>query len=348
MIYIFGWATIYFAFVLQKVSKYKGRFFALIVLFIFAMTAFMRGSIGTDTPNYEQMFLGFANDYSWNGQEPGFVLLGWLFVNISPSFEIAVRLISVMFFILLTVFLLKSNSNERYLLLFYLLPVFAYSYSMNGLRAGLAFGFILLAVQLLRLEKKGTALTLGMVALTFHYSALLPLLYLALSYRKWLSISNLAWAGLLIFISSAILIIAQDYFLDKLFAYSMYETPSGLSGFSILIPSMVLLFGVMLSKLPAAVKWKLIVLASVFYILAVILTQYSYAGLRILDLLAYAFPLAVLLAYSNNGMQFDRVFLFALFASGIVSIAATYYRFMSEYGVGLAPWLPYVTWFDFN
>lgn len=343
MVYILGWASIYYALVLQRLSMYKGRIFVLLPLFVFAMIAFFRGSVGTDTPNYEQMLFGFLNNYEWNGQEPGFVALGLLLAKLSPSVEFAVRLVSVVFFFLIMIFLLRSDKNERYLLLLYLLPVFAYSYSMNALRVGLAFCFILLLVQFLRKKRNVIAVVLGMLAVTFHYSALIPLVFISLAWRKWLNPSSVFWAGFFAFVCGSMFIVSNEYFFGKLHAYSIYEPPSNLSGLSILFPSVILLIGVALSSLQKKDKWKLILLASVFYALAMVLTRYSYAGLRILDCLAYAFPLSVLINYSSNALKFDRVFLLSLFVAGSVSITFTYFRFLNEYGNGVAPWLPYIT-----
>jgi hypothetical protein len=346
MIYLLGWSSIYFALILQVVLRYRGWLFALLVLFVLAMIAFLRGRVGTDTLNYEKMLLGFVSGYTWDGREPGFVLLGWLLAHITPSIEIAVRAVSFVFFFLLAWFVLRSDRNERDFLLLYVLPVFAYNYSMNALRAALAFCFVLLAVQALRREGKAKAIGLGAVGLTFHYSALVPLVYLGLAQRSWLRLANLAWAGMLVSMSGAVLVFAQTYFMDKVSAYTDFHRPSALSGLSILVPLALLLTGVALGRLPKEEKWKLLILACAALAFAWVVTQYTYAGLRVLDLLAYAIPFSVLMAYSQHGLRFERGTWAAMLIAGLLSVAATYNRFLAGYGEGRAPWLPYETWIN--
>lgn len=346
MIYILGWITIYLAFTFHKADRYSGRVLALCSILILSMIAFFRGDVGTDTFAYEKMLLEFLSDYSWDGREPGFVLTGWLLAQITPSVEIAVRTISLAFFTLIALYVCKSDRNELNFLLLYVLPVFAYSYSMNALRAALAFGCILLAVQALRRKQKLIAGGLSMTGVLFHYSLFIPLAYLGLSQRPWFSRNNILWSVSLIILISSVFFMHQEYFLNKFMAYSNFPSPSRWSGLSIVLPLAILLCSLSLGRLPSSVKRKLFYLAFASLIFSWLLSQYSYAGLRVLDLLAYAIPISILMAYSRHNLQFDRFMVVGLFVAGLISVIASYYRFVSTYGVGRAPWLPYESWLN--
>src|SRR5690606_14410267 len=150
MIYLIGWLAIYVTLLLQSIIRYKGRSFIFLLLLLFGLVAGLRGEVGTDTRNYEYIIEKIVDIFQWDGWEQGFIALSWLLTSISPSVEIAVRLISVVFFVGIAVFLLHSNKNERFLLNSYVLPAFGWQYGMNALRIGIASLILLFAVQAAR------------------------------------------------------------------------------------------------------------------------------------------------------------------------------------------------------
>lgn len=346
MIYLLGWSTLYFTWLLQGFSGYRGRFFLLLSLFILGSIAFFRGDVGTDTRNYELMFIQFSEGYQWDGRELGFVVLARLLSAITPSIEIAVRAVSLVLFVWLAWFVHRSDRNERTMLLLYFLPVFVYQYGMNALRAGLAFALILLMTQALRRASGKKAMILGATSVFFHYSALVPLAYLYLTHRAWMKLSTLAWASMFMVAAGAVFVLAQGYFLDKMSAYTNMYSPSLLSGVSIVVPLCLILIGMLFGRLPVSEKSKLFVLGVSSLSASWLLARLSYAGLRILDLLAYAVPLSILMAYSRHRLPIERVLSGALLLAGLLSAIAAYYRFTSEYTIGSSPWLPYQTWLN--
>jgi len=72
------------------------------------------------------------------------------------------------------------------------------------------------------------------------------------------------------------------------------------------------------------------------------LAIYSYAGLRLLDLITFVFPLTILSAYQEKGLSFDIIISIAFFAAGILSVAAFYRSILIEFP-GPTPFLPYKT-----
>ncbi|WP_339651727.1 EpsG family protein, partial [Halopseudomonas pelagia] len=306
-------------------------------------------NVGTDTANYQLMFEQFSEGYSWEGIEPGFFGLGWLLAALAPSIDIAVRAVALVFFGLIAWFVARSDHNERFLLLAYLLPAFAYQYSMNALRIGLASALLLLAVQVFRRKGDMPALCVGLLALLFHYSALFSLLFIALTQRPWLRLSTLLGLLVVLLGFAVGLIFIDFYLLEKIQAYQQLQAPGGLSGVSKVVPLVIMLAGMLLSSLPRQLKLKAFIVYSVFISAAWLLTQFSYAGLRFLDLLSFSVPLSILATYSHLQLDFDRQIKVSMLAAGLVSIAGIWRGFLLERGEGKSPFLPYevlsVGWF---
>lgn len=346
LVYLLGWATIYFAKILETIFRYRGRAFIIICLAALALIAFFRGRTGSDTISYEEILYNISsNNDNWNGMEPFFFITASLLAQSMPSIEIAVRSFSLFFFGLLIWFVWRSDHNERDLLIFYLLPAYAYNYSMNTLRAGLAFCFVLLMAQSIRLATKKKEYFFAVLALNFHYSSLLPIVYLNLINRSLAKINTLAWKLFAIACTVIIFFLAEDYFISKLILYQSSVSPSKLSGLSSVIPILMILLGTAFGRLPFGEKFKIIFFGISVLTLSWTLSRYSYSGLRLLDLFGYATPLSILMAYARHGMRFEKFMIFSLFLAGLVSIAFWSYRVLNESNDVPVPWLPYETWF---
>lgn len=331
-----------FSFLLiQALSRYRGRIFIFIMLFVFAVIAFFRGSVGTDTANYELMLGGFTENYIWDGREPGFVLLSWFLVSMFPSVELAVRAIALIFFGLLAWFVVRSDQNERFLLMAYLLPAFAYQYSMNGLRIGIASVVMLLAIQTLRRKGEKSAFITGLLALLFHYTSVFSLLFVAVSQRSWFRFSNCVPVFAVFIIFGLGLVFLDIYIIEKVEVYKEMQAPGMGSGLSKVVPVFLILVGLLLGNLPGLLKFKLFILSFVSVSAAWFLAQYSYAGLRVLDLLSFSVPLSVLATYSRMQLNFDLFTKLTMVAAGLVSAAGVFRGFLLSHGEGKSPFLPY-------
>ena len=341
MTYLLGWAVLYVGWAMQKIANYQGRAFLLFAICFFMMMAFLRGAVGTDTANYEIMLGDFVDGYTWDGREPGFVGLGWFLTMLASNAELAVRLISVVFFGMLAIFVLRSDFNERTMLMAYIMPAFAYQYSMNALRIGVASVILLMGVQLLRRRGAMPALLVGLISLLFHYSAVFTLLYVVMSQIRWKKASSLLiLLSLLVFLAPVVLI-ADIYFLNKFSIYQMSDSPNILSGIGKIAPIFLIIFGVAYDVLPRPEKMKLISMSLGVTVFGWVLTQYSYAGLRLLDLISLALPIALLASYSRLKMVFGRFLNVCIILAGLISAAAVYRGFLLEQGEGETPFLPY-------
>lgn len=137
MIYLAGWAGMFFSSFF--VSRKLGRRLVYVLLLFLMFVSFFRGMVGTDTANYISIFKNIAIQEPVGFSEIGFIYLSKVLLTLTPDPELAVKSVSVVFYLLLGLFFYRSDENESFLFVSYLLPVFAYSYSMNGLRIGVAF-----------------------------------------------------------------------------------------------------------------------------------------------------------------------------------------------------------------
>jgi hypothetical protein len=347
MIYLIGWVATYCVVLIQETIRYRGLVLTLGILLYFTVVAFFRGSVGTDTGTYEIIFRGYSDGYEWNGQEPGFVLLGINLIAIFQDTDIAVRACALVFFFLLAVFLIRGDRNELFHCLAYFLPVFAYSYSMNVLRIGLAACIILLATQAIRKGSLMRVFFTGLPGVLLHYSALFSVSYIIMTQRPWLKFLSVLGMLALLVLSAVGFLLVETYLMDKAELYEANTEmgasriiPSIFGVFRISIILIVLLFG----KLPAADKFKLFMLGELVVLAAAIISNYTYAGIRLYDIASLVCPLSILASYSRLGLDFENSLKAVFIASGLLGVAASYRGYLVTAGTSKNSFLPYDTW----
>jgi len=342
MIYLLGWLFLYIAVIISiRFESRDKRVFTTVALLFIASVAVLRGEVGTDTAGYESMLLGLSETAKWSGLEPGFVVLGSTLTTVFGSSVIGVRAVSAVFFLLIFFFLIRSNEDEHYLLITYIAPAFIYSYSMNALRLGIASAILLLATQEARKHGFKSAFTVACFAMLFHYSIFLSIFFLILSQLKLDNLTNILPILVLVILMAAIFYFNIDYFQMKALSYQKKMPPSSLSGLSKVLVIFVFLTTVSTSKLPMVEKTRLVALGAGFTLCFWYLSRISYAGLRLLDLVSFAFPLAILCTYQRIGIKFDYAMKFGLGLAGLVAAAAVYRNFLLEAGLGKSPFIPY-------
>lgn len=338
MIYLAGWGVVYFTLLINALSGYRGRALGLFTILIFAGIAIFRGSTGTDTANYELMLSKFSLDTIWDTVEPGFAFVGLFLTEMLGSAEAGVRAVSGLFFVLVTCYYFRTDKNEAFVLLAYLAPAFFYIYSMNGLRIGIASILLLLAVQSLR---RGCALKSGVTALVSvlcHYTIVFSIAYIAINHLK-----NIKWKYLLFLGVTPLVVfyVAQEHILLKINLYLDFESPNPLSGLSKVLVVIFLLSGVMFSSLPSSMRNRIVFFALLFTGVAFAVAVYSYAGLRILDLISFALAIVILEAHFKVKQLLNWKTKFSFILAGFISAAAVYRGFLLEAGRGESPFLPY-------
>ena len=141
-----------------------------------------------------------------------------------------------------------------------------------------------------------------------------------------------------------ILTLADAYFLAKTASYEDFKAPGPLSGLGLIIPVFIILGGMLFGALPLEEKLKLFLLGAGFLFLGWGLTQFSYAGLRVLDLIAFNAPLSIMVTYTRLKYQQDNVFKLSVVIAGLLIAARFYQNFVASLGEGAYAWLPYEVW----
>lgn len=338
MIYLAGWGVLYFALMISFFSGYRGRIFGILAIFFIASIAVFRGSTGTDTANYELIISGLSSEAILGGLEPGFVLVSLSLVDVFGSAEVALRGLSLLFFVLVALYYFKADINESFVLMVYLAPAYFYTYSMNGVRIGLASAFLLLAIQEFRKGHVLRSSATVLAAVSFHYTILFSIGYFLSTLFNRIKARYVVFFGVMVLF---FFYFSSEYVLLKLAVYSDLKPPSPLSGLSKVVVIFIFVCAVLFSGLPSAVRFRVFFPAVFFSVLAIAVTTISYAGLRLLDLVAFILPITILMSHTSAGLSFNWKVKFLIFLAGFVSAAAVYRGFLIEAGQGDSPFLPY-------
>lgn len=303
---------------------------------------------GTDVRTYEQVLRGLLHEGSsaWiRGWEPLFLLLAKLGLWVFGSEVEALRFIGGFYVLVLAFFLVRADNRELLIFHLHYLPLFVYSYGMNGVRAGLATAVFLLAWQSLRRGYKWSFFLLSLANFLFHYSAAL-LFLLAYGnearFKVWRNFLPLLLVFAVVFGS---VFVYLDYFEAKLALYSSSEAPSPFSGLARTVLVVLLWMCFVGGKVPLKAKIKSFTFLVLTTIILQILTFWSYAALRLVDLMLFLAPLVLVREYDMLGRSPPRLFWVGLALVGFLGILFTYRNFLSDYGGQVTgtetPFLPY-------
>lgn len=350
MEYIIGWLLNYFYIILLFSRRSIKRFYQFGVMSFFLILITLRDS-GTDTQGiYEAMAKAIlSNQFSiWiSGSELAFkeLLSGFLALSRSPVW--AVRLIGVVFILLLMFFITKSDKREFFWFITFFIPVFIYQYGMNAIRAGIAMGVFLVGFQYLRRDQVRSFLLLSLLTFFFHYSFVFVFFIISLFEFAKARVKNILYfivSGLIIF---SIVFIQKEYFLAKLDLYLDYKSPAVYSGFSRILISSFLLIGVLVGRLPHKEKIKLLTISIGIMFSLQLLTFWSYAGLRLLELWVFVLSLLIIRAYDRTNTRLDARVQISFILAGFLGAIFFYRNMLSDWGGKMTgsttPFLPYKT-----
>jgi len=340
MAYLIGWGVVYYLLIISSAVGNKSRLPAALALIYFLIMAVMRGSVGTDTENYESMVSVFEQGIQFSGVEPGFVIVSWILYQVTESPFLVVRIISLLVVAMAFLFVWRSDDNERFALLAYFIPAFIYSYSMNTLRIGFASMAILLAFQAAQTHSKSRYAYL-FSAVMFHYSSLFSMVYIWLSTTNLINKKSVLFSVVAVLLMTVFFYINLDYFNVKLLSYQGSESPNVLSGLSKVGVCLVFLGGLFFSDLQWGEKSKFCSMGLGGVVLFWLLSGVSYAGLRFLDLMSFALPVSILVLHTKYSIAFNRPVKTAFVCAGLLSVFSLYRNFVAEFGQGGAPFMPY-------
>jgi len=340
-IYLAGLGAVYYSLIVRSISNYQGKLFAYLSLLLLGFIAIFRGGVGTDTAEYERMVGILRSPSDWYGVEPGFAVLAWLLGQLSASDVVVVRLLAVVFVGSLLVYLYKADRDETFYLLAYFLPVSFYQYSMNALRIGLASSLLLLAVQYFLRYRDRLGFAYAFFGCLFHYSLPFSVAYLCWVGRMLSPRAIFLFFGFGAALAVFVLFFYGDYLLLRVLSYGDKESPSELSGLSTVASIFVVILGVSQSSLTGSQRRLLGFSGLLFVVFFALFARFTYAGLRFLDLLEVAFPLAVLLEHGRVGRALNWKLKLSMVVAGLISAAAMLRGFLLSADKGSTPWLPF-------
>ncbi|WP_322091103.1 EpsG family protein [Limnobaculum zhutongyuii] len=331
----------YFLFFISLVLKNKSAnillFFAM---FPMAFIVVFRGDVGVDTATYIQLIQyiqdtpGYTNIF-----EPFFELLIYVFSIMGLNAREIVSLLSVITIIIL---LYSSYKIEKRLVIFSscIVPMFFFDMTMNGIRYGLSFSIILLGLSFLIRNRSALFWMCILLSSLIQFSGALLGLLVYFLYTKRIRV----------FIYSLLLLIPllfvfSGYLINKVEAYQGAYVSSGLSGVSTLLITLLVLFTWCTNK---DMRYgNLFVLLTIFSLtlLSYVLAQYTYAGLRVQNIVAYTLFLMIMVNFKQLSHT-DYKIIFLLFFIGLISFAFKMKNFYDGEGIGLSPFVPYHFYWD--
>lgn len=216
---------------------------------------------------------------------------------------------------------------------------------MNELRIGWVSIVFLLLSQWVVLKKSVRwyhgAVAAG--AILFHYSAVFYPVFSLAVFRKW-SCRLIVRGGLVMALCALVAwLLTPAHFLEKIRLYQNYPAPSRLSGLSSVVQIGILLWAVQKSDLSMRMRRRLIGVSAALTVLFFAVIQFTYAGLRLLDLVVYSVALMLLCLHGLAGQRLNLTVKRLMLLFGLVSVLFIFRNFLNEPLSSYAPFLPYRT-----
>jgi hypothetical protein len=330
MIYICGWVFNYFLMLLGDLTQ-KRRLAAAVSVVALGAVVILRGRVGADTGFvYESMAANISNGLN---TEPLFV--GFLFVAVLlfPTPLLAVTMgIGSLFVLSLFIYVCRADDRELFILHAYYIPAAFWGSSISGERYGLAFTFLLLGMQSIRLRQYKWAVALSTAAILTHYSCVLFIVLWGALVIKANRRNYLLLTTAVVLLSGILATLANVHFQEKYIVYleSGYTKPSGLSGLASILTTGMLLLAVVLGSLSQTEKFKFVGITLLGVMASFAISMYSYGGLRLLGMVGSTVPYAALCLYQRNRLPLKVNFMSMILLVGFVSTLLTFKDMLNE------------------
>lgn len=317
-IYLYGWFLWFFICTITLLGVSRLKVLLIFLILSVSFIPILRGNVGTDTvPVYEPIA---THPFLYTGLAPVYILLNQIFKFLLSVPHEVIQAIAFLFVFLLLLFVISAKKNELSIILYFFFPVYFYEYSLNMLRIGLACIFLLFFFRYANKRCSFKRFLVIILSFLIQYSVLIPILYIFYQVDGF-KLKKLIYLGLL---TSSVLLcfIAFDnsYLLAKykLYVLSDFVAPSIFSGMSNVLVSMIVLFGFFLENSKSRMAVKMILYSLFFIVLSWIISRYTYAGLRLLDLVEFSIPFSIMVYYEKRSLIFGRTFVLSLFCAGLV------------------------------
>lgn len=340
--YVFLLITSFFFYNSNQKCSLSVLFFCL---FPACLIVILRGNVGTDTDTYLRFYRELIRNADYDPSfEKGFTFLSKFTVNLGANEGQSVATIGLLTTILLCVCF--SENYDKFLIFTLLIfPTFFYDMTMNGLRYGLSFALIAIAVQNLYKRRKFIFIVISLMAFSIQSSSLFIFL---IFFIGELPIKVIIISLILIVITiylTTFSIIDLDYFYGKQDMYKDFYSPDISSGLSPLIIFLLIYFTFLffckneLNRLN-----KVIHIILLLEILAFILAKFSYAGLRFQ--MVFLFSLILFISNNFNLLKDKTKIMYYFGLIGIISFLITIKHFNYNDDEVASPFLPYKFYWD--
>jgi len=344
-IYLVLWSALYCLVGAVAIRAIPHRVAAMLGIVAFGFFAIVRGNVGTDTVGvYQSMARTLSSGgFGANNLEPGFRALLYGLVRWTGSPQLAVSGIALVFTALLLAFAVRAYKAESWYLFALFIPALFFQLGFNGERIGIACAVLLLSAQCYRLGQTRLSTVLFWGSLLFQYSSLVVLAYTLLVESKMRTRRFILTAVATLCAITVFAYFAHAYVLAKytLYVLSGYQSPGPLSGLSQIAIVAIILAGLRYFRLEPQARrrtlWVTTALCATFWGIS----QYSYAGLRLLDLVAFALPYSLLRAMAKGDAMFTSRAKLVFVLAGFVGAVFYFRNMLLEPAGAQSPFIPY-------
>lgn len=283
MIYLFAYITYLFSTILYHI-KIINKYYNYGLLFFLCSIIFFRGYVGTDTYAYHRIVKEISIQ-EWSNFlfiEPFFFAYSKISYLLTNNLFITVNLFGCLTLVISNFILYKITKNH---LVFYIIycPIFMLSFTMNGLREGLACTLFLVSLFFLEKNDKYIFFIFFLISISTHYSIIYNYLFFFFINNK-IKISKIYLLAIVFSIGFLFFYfyeILQPFFIKKFTEYYAMNTPGKFSGISPVI-IFILFYIIMFLVNRKFVNYK----TYLFFLYNMILFKYAsfigYASLRFL------------------------------------------------------------------
>ena len=328
--------SFYLFFVGVGLTQARAKPWILFGLLPMLFIVLLRGNVGVDTPKYVQAveFIRNADTYLFIF-EPGFEYLILLLSKVVTEDDLVIKLIAV----LSTSFLVAarwSTAIRVQVLSLVVIPYYFLDMTMNGLRYGLAFAILIFSLDNLVANRNlrfagWTVLSISIQATSLYVAGLLHTLFRP----------NFRIVSLVFVVVAAVGFIGAEYILEKVQANSELFIASPTAGLAPLLLSLLCLLGCWSEhRIRKEHSTKILILFALTF-LTYVVTQFSYAGIRLQQLNFFTILLFIICAFEMSKVERSRSVLFMLILVCILGTAFRLNNFNSEAGLEPSSFAPY-------
>ena len=343
MIYICAWIVNYLLLLFSELTNRK-RLAAVLSVLALGAVVILRGNVGVDDMSgYESLAIRMSMGFDI---EPLFVGLMALLGSVFPTPQLAVTMgLGSVYVLLLLVYVSRADDRELFIMQAFYIPAMFWTSALSGQRGGLAITLLLLALQSVRLKQNKSAVILSVAAIFTHYSAVLFIAFWGAMVLKVSRKTYFRFGGLLVLLSAVLIAFARTHFDEKFIIYlgSGYTAPSRLSGLATVFVTGLLLMAVVIGSIEKEAKVRIITISLLGLAAFVLITRYSYGGLRLLPIVETAVLYAALSLYAGSARRFKAHFKSMVLIAGLAGAILMYRDMLNEDRVLTTPGrsLPY-------